>query len=104
MPLMDMLLGDSALLRAQEAELVKQEDRVFRMVENEDADLGVHVRADLPRFDALNARQRFAQTSQARRADRNFLLTLGGFVVLFAHQLGMLGALFKFVASTLSSL
>ena len=35
MTLLDVFLGDSALLRAQEQALIEQEDRVFQAVEGE---------------------------------------------------------------------
>lgn len=88
MALFDMFLGDNAALRDAEKQLREQEDRVFRLVEGEDADLAIHVRADIPRFEALNARQRLGQARFDRKTDLNLFVTAVGFVVILAKLFG----------------
>jgi len=88
MSLLDVFLGDSATLREAERLLREQEDRVFRLVQGEDADLGIHVRADIPRFEALNARTRLGQARQDRKADAHLLITALGFVAILAKLFG----------------
>lgn len=88
MALLDLFLGDSVTLREAERLLREQEDRVFRLVQGEDCDLGVHVRADIPRFEALNARMRLGQARQDRKADAHLLLTTAGLVVIMAKLCG----------------
>jgi hypothetical protein len=100
MPLLDIFLGDSQTLREAERLLREQEDRVFRLVEHEDRDLGVHVRADIPRFEALNARMRLGQARSDRKADAHLLVTALGLVVILAKLCGG----FDLVTRTLSLL
>ncbi len=88
MTILDAFLGDSALLRAQEQALIEQEDRVFQLVEGEHSDLRTHVRADIPRFEVLNARQRFGQARFDRKSDVHLLLTATGFVIILAKLFG----------------
>ena len=88
MSLLDIFLGDSVPLRDAERLLREQEDRVFRLVQGEDADLGTHVRADIPRFEALNARMRLGQARQDRKADAHLLVTALGLVVILAKLCG----------------
>ena len=88
MALLDIFLGDSATLREAERLLREQEDRVFRLVQGEDADLGVHVRADIPRFEALNARMRLGQARQDRKADAHLFLTAMGLIIIMAKLCG----------------
>ncbi|MGB8364834.1 MAG: hypothetical protein ACLQUZ_12810 [Rhizomicrobium sp.] len=95
MTLLDVFLGDSALLRAQEQALIEQEDRVFQLVEGEHSDLRTHVRADIPRFAVLNARQRFGQAHFDRKSDMNFLITAIGFAVILAKLFGGFDLLLK---------
>lgn len=88
MALLDMFLGDSVTLREAERLLREQEDRVFRLVQGEDIDLGTHVRADIPRFEALNARMRLGQARQDRKADAHLFITAIGIVVIVAKLFG----------------
>jgi hypothetical protein len=88
MPLLDLFLGDSLALREAERLLREQEDRVFKLVDGEDCDLGVHVRADIPRFEALNARERLGQARQDRKADAHLLVMTMGFVIILAKLFG----------------
>lgn len=88
MALLDIFLGDNATLREAERLLREQEDRVFRLVQGEDSDLGIHVRADIPRFEALNARTRLGQARQDRKSDAHLLVTVIGLVVILAKLFG----------------
>lgn len=88
MGLLDIILGDSTALREAETFLRKQEDRVFTLAEGEDRDLGVHVRADIPRFEVLNARERLGQARQDRKADTSLLVTMTGFALILAKLFG----------------
>jgi hypothetical protein len=98
MPLSDIILGDSETLREAERLLRAQEDRVFRRVEGEERDLGTHVRADIPRFEALNARQRLSQAQQNRRADAHLFAMGFGFLLV----LGKLCGAFDLIVKALS--
>jgi len=100
MPLLDIFLGDSQTLREAERLLREQEDRVFRLVQDEDENLGVHVRADIPRFEALNARMRLGQARADRKADAHMLVTALGLVVILTKLCGG----FDVVVKTLSVL
>jgi hypothetical protein len=95
MPLLDLVLGDSLALREAERSLREQEDRVFRPVEGEDCDLAVHVRADMPRFEALNARERLGQARQTRKADAHLLVSAIGFAVILTKLFGGFDMLLK---------
>jgi hypothetical protein len=48
----------------------------------------VHVRADIPRFEALNARQRLAQARSERKADLMLCVSGFGFLVVLAKLFG----------------
>ena len=98
MALLDIFLGDSATLREAERLLREQEDRVFRLVQGEDMDLGTHVRADLPRFEALNARTRLGQARQDRKADAHLFVTVIGLIVILAKLFGGFDLLLKAMA------
>lgn len=95
MALLDIFLGDSLALREAERLLREQEDRVFRLVEGEDCDLAVHVRADIPRFEALNARERLGQARQTRKADAHLFVTALGFALILAKLFGGFDLLVK---------
>lgn len=95
MALLDILIGDGAALREAERLLREQEDRVFKIVEGEDKDLGVHVRADIPRFEALNARQRLGQARQDRKSDLMLLVSAGGFALILAKLFGGIDLVLK---------
>jgi hypothetical protein len=88
MPLLDIFLGDSERLREAERLLLEQEDRVFKRVDGEDSDLAVHVRADIPRFEALNARQRLGQAQQNRKADAHLFVIACGFLLILGKLFG----------------
>jgi hypothetical protein len=88
MSLLDLLLRDNAALRDAEKQLRRQEDHVFRLVDGEDRDLGTHVRADIPRFEALNARQRLGQARFERKSDLGLVLTALGFAAILAKLFG----------------
>ena len=88
MTLTDLWLGDRAALREAERELEKQEDRVFRIVDGETRDLATHVRADIPRFETINARQRLGQMRQNRKADAHLLISAAGFFLVLAKLFG----------------
>ncbi len=88
MSLLDLFLGDSTALRDAEKSLRKHEDRVFRFVEGEDCDLGIHVRADISRFETLNVRQRLGRARLDRKADANFSITAFGFLIVLAKLFG----------------
>lgn len=100
MGLLDIIFGDDAALRDAEKQLREQEDRVFRPVDGEDCDLGVHVRADIPRFEALNARQRLGQARFDRKSDMNFMVTAMGLAAILAKLFGG----FDFLAKVLAAL
>lgn len=88
MALLDLFLGDSAALREAEKQLRRQEDRVFQLQDGEDSDLGVHVHADIPRFEALNARQRLGQARQDRKADAQLFVSALGMALILAKLFG----------------
>lgn len=88
MAIMDAFLGDGAALREAERLLRDQEDRVFRLADGEDCDLAIHVRADIPRFETLNARQRLGQIRQDRKADAHLFVTALGFLLILAKLFG----------------
>ena len=88
MALLDLFLGDSQVLREAERLLREQEDRVFRIVDGEEQNLGIHVRADIPRFEALNARERLGQVRLNRKADAHFLVTATGFALILGKLFG----------------
>jgi hypothetical protein len=95
MTLFDVFLGDGAALRETEKALREQEDKVFRLVDCEDRDLSVHVRADIPRFEVLNLRQRFGQARQDRASSRQLFLLVAGFLLVYAKLFGSLDYLLK---------
>lgn len=99
MSLFDVIFGDNAALRDAERQLREQEDRVFRPVEGEDADLGLHVRADIPRFEVLNARQRLGQARFDRKSDMNLVVTAMGFAAILAKLFGGFDLLTKVLAA-----
>ena len=88
MALLDIFLGDRAALRAAELELARQEDRVFCQADGELTSLATHVITDISRFETINARQRLGTLQAARRADRNMLVTISGFLVVCAKLFG----------------
>jgi hypothetical protein len=88
MALLDYFVGDAQALHDAEERLRELEDRVFRLVEGEDADLGIHVRADIPRFEALNARQRLGQARFDRKSDVNLFIMAVGFAIVLAKLFG----------------
>src|SRR5579862_1551488 len=95
MALLEVFFGDGTALRETERALRDQEDRVFRLVDREDLDLGVHVRADIPRFEVLNLRQRFGQARQDRASSRQLFLLVAGFLLVYAKLFGGLDYLLK---------
>ena len=95
MTLLDILCGDDASLRETERALRAQEDKVFKFVDNEDHDLATHVRADIPRFETLNLRQRLGQARQERAARRQLLLLLFGFMITFGKLFGSFDLLLR---------
>lgn len=99
MALLDLIFSDGAALRDAERLLREQEDRVFKLTEGEDEDLGLHVRADIPRFEALNARQRLGQARQERKSDRLFVLSAMGFLVLAAKLFGGIDLIVKLLGA-----
>lgn len=88
MTILDVFLGDGAALREAERLLRDQEDRVFRLATGEDCDLSIHVRADIPRFETLNARQRLGQVRQDRKADMHLFVTALGFILILVKLFG----------------
>lgn len=78
-----LVFGRSDAERSALERLIAREDEVFKLQPGEETDHGVHVRADLPRFALFNARQQYHLAMFTRKSDRNFTLTLVGFVVLF---------------------
>lgn len=99
MPLLDILLGNDSALRDAERQLRAQEDHVFRLVDGEDRDLGIHVRADIPRFEALNARQRLGQARQDRKADAHLVVTLLGLAAILAKLFGGFDLLLRVIGA-----
>jgi len=98
MALLDFIVGDGAVLRDAEKLLREQEDRVFRLVEGEDNDLGTHVRADIPRFEVLNARQRLGQARQDRKSDLMLFTSATGFLIVLAKLFGGVDLILKALA------
>lgn len=97
MTLQDVFLADSPGLREMRRRLVDQEDEVFKMLEREDVDLAVHVRADIPRFRLLNLRQQYGQKRSDAKSDRNLIVTVVAFAILFAKIFGGLDGLITLV-------
>lgn len=88
MTVFEFLMGDGSALRDAERRLRDSEDRVFRPVTGEEHNLALHVRADLSRFDALNARQRLGQARAERKADATLLVSIAGFALVLAKLFG----------------
>lgn len=95
MALIDIFLGDRTDLRVAEKALREQEDRVFKLVDNEDHDLATHVRADIPRFEALNVRQRLSQARAERKANNIMFVTASGFLLVLAKLFGCVDLVLK---------
>lgn len=97
MALTEFIFGRNPALEEAERALRMQEDRVFQLADGEDHDLATHVRADIPRFEALNARQRLGQALTAQSSNRNLTFQAIGFTVLFAKIFGAFDLVLKVI-------
>jgi hypothetical protein len=91
-------LGRSDEERRALSAIIEQEDRVFRLQPGEERDHAVHVRADVPRFLILNARDRLIHATFERKSDRNFYALIGIGIVLFIKTGVSWTEVFKFFA------
>ena len=80
--------GRSAALDQAEAELKKEEEEVFQTYDDEITECPAHTRRDMPRFRLLKNRQNFHSAKNEARSDRNLILTLGGFVLVYVKLYG----------------
>lgn len=81
-----MFIGRSDEEKNALARLISREDEVFDLQPGEEHDHGIHVRADIPRYKLIDARQKLLIATTERKSDRNFyaLLVIG--VVLFVKS------------------
>ena len=56
--------------------LIDGEDRIFRLQPNEETSLREHARADVARFQLINARMKLSEATSERKSDRNFYATV----------------------------
>lgn len=99
MNLWSIFLGSTSALDDAERELTREEDVVFSLQPGEDGDLGVHVRADIPRYRMLNARARFNQARTDRQINSGKLLGLVGFALILGKLFGVFDLLLKMLGA-----
>ena len=101
MALIDIWIGNTKEERQALASLREWADRVFELQPNEEKDLAVHVRADVPRFQLLHSRAALMQAQVSRKSDRNWwtLVVLGAF--LMAKGTISFGAIWEFFRAIL---
>ena len=83
MDLTDVFLSKSEDERIAFRALIDREDEIFKLQLHEGDDLGSHVRADLPRFQLINARIALFTAVSNRKQDRNLKATLVIGLILF---------------------
>jgi hypothetical protein len=95
MGLLDWFRGNDAILSQLEAQLIRQEDFVFKIQDGEEESIRVHVRADVPRFETLNLRQRVGEKRSVHKSDRNLTITIGLFALVLAKMYGLVDLVWK---------
>lgn len=81
-----IIFGRSEAEQAALLGLISQEDEIFRLQPGEDGSLMAHVRADLPRFQLLNARSKLTNAVLDRKSDRNLYATVTIGVLVFVKS------------------
>lgn len=96
---LNLFIGRSDAEQIALRRLIEREDKIFSLQPNEETQPREHARADIARFQLLNARAKLAEATSERKSDRNFYATVILGVAIFVKSGVSWADIFHFFAT-----